>query len=422
MDDVVTFSDEEVYRYHKVLQGKLEVISKVPLNNKKDLSLAYTPGVAKICEEIAKDSHKSYDYTGRGNTVAVVSDGTAVLGLGDIGAHAAMPVMEGKCILFKMLAGVDALPICINETNPDKIVELVKAIEPSFGGINLEDISAPNCFKVENRLINELSIPTFHDDQHGTAVVALAGLINALKVVGKKISEIKVVVNGAGAAGLTCAKFYMSAGVKDIILCDSKGIIYDGRSEGMNEYKQELAKTTNLYNLDGDLSKAMVGADVFLGMSRGNVVSKQMVSSMASDSIVFPCANPIPEISPNDALDAGACIVGTGRSDFKNQLNNVLGFPGIFRGVLDVRATEINQEMNIAAAHAIASCVSDDQLSEDYILTTPLDPNVMVKEAVAVAKAAMKTGVATINVGLDEVERDARHRIERINRIFSGGY
>ncbi|MEX2750273.1 MAG: NADP-dependent malic enzyme, partial [Candidatus Freyarchaeota archaeon] len=351
---------------------------------------------------------KIYDYTVKGNLVAVVSDGSSVLGLGNVGAYAAVPVMEGKAILFKMLAGVDAFPICLSTNSPEQVVETVKRIAPIFGGINLEDIGAPSCFEIEAQLRKELDIPVFHDDQHGTAVVVLAGLINALKVVDKKLGEVRVVINGAGAAGLAVSKFLLKAGAKNLTVCDSKGAIYEGRPYNMNPYKEEVAHFTNIERREGKLSDIIKDADVFIGLSVAGVVSQEMVKSMADDAIVFAMANPIPEIMPDEALKAGAKVVATGRSDFPNQINNVLGFPAIFRGALDVRASEINEEMKIAAAHAIASLVSEDELSEEYIITSPLDPRVMPQEAAAVAEAAIKSGVARIKVDPKEVAEHTR--------------
>jgi len=410
MLDVVRYTMEEALNYHrgKLTNGKIEVKSKVPLRDKKDLSLAYTPGVAEPCKAIHEEKDRVYDFTNKGNMVAVISDGTAVLGLGDIGPDAGLPVMEGKAVLFKTLAGVDAFPICLATKDVDEIIKIVKSFEPSFGGINLEDISAPRCFEIEERLKKEINIPIFHDDQHGTAIVTLAGLINALKIVGKKISDIKVVFNGAGAAGIACAKFYMTAGVKDVILCDTRGAIYDGREENMNPYKNEIAKITNKENVRGTLADAIRKADVFVGLSVANVVTEDMVKSMADDAIVFAMANPIPEIMPEKAKEAGARIVATGRSDYPNQINNVLGFPAIFRGALDTRATVINEEMKLAAAHAITSCVNENDLSEEYIITTPLNPDVMPVEAAAVAEAAIKSGVARYKISPNEVEERTR--------------
>lgn len=378
--------------------GKIEIISKTRVRNFYDLSLGYTPGVAEPSLQILKNPSDIWKYTTKGNMVAVVTDGSAVLGLGEITPEAALPVMEGKCILFKALGGVDAFPICLNTKDPDKIVEIIKMIEPSFGGINLEDISSPRCFYIERRLRKELKLPVFHDDQHGTAVVTLAGLINALKLVGNKMEEVKIVISGAGAAGICCAKFYLSAGARDIIVCDRAGAIYEGRKENMNFAKEEIAKITNKENFNGSLKDAMKGADVFLGVSAPNIVSVDMIKSMADHPIVFACANPVPEIMPEKAKEAGARIVATGRSDYANQINNVIGFPGIFRGALDVRATEINEKMKMAAAHAISDLITDEELEEDYIITSPTDPRVMATEAESVAQAAIASGVARIKV------------------------
>jgi malate dehydrogenase (oxaloacetate-decarboxylating) len=418
MADVVKYTVEEALYYHTRRQGKLSVVAKTPLNSRKDLSLAYSPGVAEPCKLIHKDVSKVYEYTNKANAVAVVSDGTAVLGLGDIGPEAGLPVMEGKAVLFKMLAGVDAYPICIKTKDTEEIIRTVKALEPSFGGINLEDISAPRCFEIEKRLKAEMNIPVFHDDQHGTAIVTLAGLINALKVVGKRMGDVKVVFNGAGASAMACAKFYMGAGVKDVIMCDTKGTIYAGRKDGMNPYKEEMAKVTNRGGVVGTLADAIKGADIFVGLSVADVVSEDMVRSMADDAIVFACANPVPEIMPEKAKAAGARIVATGRSDYPNQINNVLGFPGIFRGALDVMAADINEEMKLAASHAIAGLVSDKELSDEYILTNPLDPRVMPIEAAAVAEAAMKSGVARRKVSPKDVAERTRYLIEEAKATF----
>ena len=381
--------------------GKIEVIPKVKVEDFYDLSLAYTPGVAEPCKAIA--SGESYEeYTVIPNTVAVVTDGSAILGLGDIGVLAGMPVMEGKCVLFKALAGVDAFPILIDSKDVENIVRTVKLISKGFGGINLEDISAPRCFEIEERLKNELDIPVFHDDQHGTAVVTLAGLMNALKLVGKEFKDIKIAMSGAGAAGIAIAKLLHHVGVKEIVMVDRKGIIHEGR-EDLNPYKREVAKF-NIHNMEGDISKALEGADVFIGVSVGNILKEEMIKRMSDDAIVFAMANPIPEIMPEKAKKAGARIVATGRSDYPNQINNVLGFPGIFRGALDVKAREITLNMNIAAAEAIAKCVSDEELSEDYIIPTPLHPDVYPKEARAVAEQAIKDGVARRKVSGEWVE------------------
>jgi len=387
---------EDALKLHRDNKGKLEVISKVSVKDKESLSLAYTPGVAEPCKEIHKDIETVYEYTSKGNMVAVVSDGTAVLGLGDIGAYAAIPVMEGKAVLFKEFAGVNAFPICVNTTDPDEIVNLVLQIEPVFGGINLEDISAPRCFEVERRLKEKMSIPVFHDDQHGTAIIVLAALKNALRLTKKKLKDIVVVVNGSGAAGIAIAKMIINVGVKDILLCDRTGIIYKGREKGMNWAKDEMAEVTNKNRKTGSLADAMVGADVFIGVSSANIVSEEMVASMNSDAIIFAMANPVPEIDPELAKKAGARVVGTGRSDYPNQVNNVLAFPGIFKGALDVRASYINEEMKLAAADALAGLISDDELTEDYIIPKAFDKRVAPAIAKAVAKAARDTGVAKV--------------------------
>lgn len=384
---------EKSLELHKKAQGKLRVECKVPLNGAEDLSLAYSPGVAQPCIEINKDYNTIYDYTAKGNMVAVVTNGTAVLGLGNIGAGAGLPVMEGKSVLFKSFAGVDAFPICLDTMDPDKIIETVKLMEPTFGGVNLEDIKAPECFYIESKLKEICNIPIFHDDQHGTAIVTLAGLINALKVVGKDIKDIHVVVSGAGAAAIAITKLLISAGIADAILCDSKGAIYEGR-EGLNEVKVEMSKVTNHNKLSGSLGDVIKGADVFVGVSAPGVLTPEMVKSMAKDAIIFACANPTPEIDPALAKEAGAAVIGTGRSDYPNQVNNVLAFPGIFRGALDVRASKINEEMKIAAANAIASLVSAEELSADYVIPSPFDPRVAPAVAQYVAKAAIETGVA----------------------------
>lgn len=394
----------EFHRKNFPGNGKIEVIPKVPVN-RETLSLAYTPGVAEPSKAIANGADPD-EYTVIPNTVAVVTDGSAVLGLGDIGPVAGMPVMEGKAVLFKALAGVDAFPILINTKDIDEIVRTVELISPGFGGINLEDISAPRCFEIEERLKERLDIPVFHDDQHGTAVVTLAGLINALKLVGKKFSEIKVAISGAGAAGIAIAKTLHSVGVKEIVTVDRRGIINEGR-EDLNPYKREIAEY-NVQGIEGGLKEAMEGADVFIGVSAGGIVTPDMVRAMADDAVVFAMANPIPEIMPEEAKRAGARIVATGRSDFPNQINNVLGFPGIFRGTLDVKAVAITPGMKLAAAEAIASVVSDDELSEDYIIPSPLHPDVFPKEARAVAEAAMKEGVAGRKVSGEWVEEHTR--------------
>jgi malate dehydrogenase (oxaloacetate-decarboxylating) len=395
---------EEALHMHRVNKGKLESKSKVPVRNARDLSLAYSPGVAEPCKEIYDKPETVFDYTMKGNMVAVVSDGTAVLGLGNIGPEAALPVMEGKAVLFKSFAGVDAFPICLNTTDVDKIVETVKLLEPTFGGVNLEDIAAPNCFAIEERLKKETNIPVFHDDQHGTAIVTVAGLVNALKIVGKKMNEIKVVANGAGAAGIAIIKLLYSYGVRDIIMCDTKGAIYEGRPNGMNAIKDEVAKFTNRDNVEGSLADAIKGADVFIGVSVAGALTSEMVQTMNNDPVIFAMANPVPEIMPDEAKAAGAAVIGTGRSDFPNQVNNVLAFPGIFRGALDARATHINEKMKVAAVNAIASLIEESELSSDYVIPGPFDPRVAPAVAAAVANAAMETGVARIKVDPEEVK------------------
>ncbi|MEG1559344.1 MAG: malic enzyme-like NAD(P)-binding protein [Clostridia bacterium] len=384
---------QESLKLHYKWKGKLEIVSKVPLKNQMDLSLAYTPGVAEPCLEIQRDESKSFDLTARWNTIAVITDGTAVLGLGDIGPVAGMPVMEGKCILFKEFGNVNAIPLCIKSKDVDEIVRTVALISGSFGGINLEDISAPRCFEIERRLKEICDIPIFHDDQHGTAVVALAAMINALKLVGKKMNNIKVVTNGAGAAGIAVIKLLQATGLKNVILCDRQGAIFEGR-EGLNEAKREMARISNFNNERGTLADVIKGADVFIGVSAPNIVTPEMVKSMNRDAILFPMANPTPEIMPDIAKLAGAAVVGTGRSDFSNQINNVIAFPGIFRGALDVRASDINDDMKIAAAYAIASLVTNEELNSDYIIPNPLDPRVGQVVAEAVKNAAIKSGVA----------------------------
>lgn len=396
---------EDALELHRDNVGKLEVRSKVPVRNSRDLSLAYSPGVAEPCLDIEKDKDLAYSYTNKGNFVAIVSNGTAVLGLGNIGALASLPVMEGKSVLFKTFGGVDAFPICLDTEDIEKVIETVKLMEPTFGGINLEDISAPACFEIEERLKKEMNIPVFHDDQHGTAIVVMAGMINALKVVGKGLDGIRVVTNGAGAAGVAIIKLLMSMGVKDVIMCDTKGTIYTGRPVGMNKSKDAIAKVTNPQTLVGSLADAMVGADVFIGVSAANMVTPEMVKTMAKDPIIFAMANPVPEIMPKLAKEAGAKVVGTGRSDFPNQVNNVSAFPGIFRGALDVRASQINEEMKIAAAYAIASLVSDEERNADYVIPMAFDPRVAPAVAVAVAQAAMDSGVARITVDPEEISK-----------------
>ena len=394
---------EESLHLHRQNQGKLAVKSKVSVKNAHDLSLAYSPGVAEPCKEIFDYPRKVYEYTMKGNTVAVVTDGTAVLGLGNIGPAAALPVMEGKAVLFKSFAGVDAFPICLDTTDVDKIVETVKLLEPTFGGINLEDIAAPNCFEIEERLKKETNIPIFHDDQHGTAIVTLAGLVNALKVVNKDITEIKVVANGAGAAGIAIIKLLIRMGVKDIIMCDTKGAIYEGRPVGMNSIKEEVAKLTNRNRVEGTLADAIREADVFVGVSVAGALTQEMIQTMNSDAIIFAMANPTPEIMPEEAKKAGARVIGTGRSDFPNQVNNVLAFPGIFRGALDVYATHINEEMKMAAVYAIADLITEKELNDEYVIPAPFDPRVAPAVAAAVARAAMETGVARRQVSPEEV-------------------
>lgn len=399
---------EEALHMHREHKGKLESKSKVRVQNGKDLSLAYSPGVAEPCKEIYDKPDTVYEYTMKGNMVAVVTDGTAVLGLGNIGPEAALPVMEGKAVLFKSFAGVDAFPICLNTTDTEKIIETVKLLEPTFGGINLEDIAAPHCFEIEERLKKEVNIPVFHDDQHGTAIVTVAGLLNALKLVNKKISEIKVVANGAGAAGIAIIKLLHFFGVRDIIMCDTKGAIYEGRTVGMNDVKNEVAKFTNSENKTGSLKEVIIGADVFIGVSAAGALSQDMVKLMNRDPIIFAMANPNPEIIPNDAKAAGAAVIGTGRSDYPNQVNNVLAFPGIFRGALDVRATHINEQMKVAAVKAIAGLIQESELNADYVIPGPFDPRVAPTVAAAVAQAAMETGVARLKVEPEEIKERTR--------------
>lgn len=396
---------DEALKMHKEHRGKVGIYSKVSVNNANDLSLAYSPGVAEPCLEIYSDDSKVYDYTSKGNLVAVVSNGTAVLGLGHIGPKAAMPVMEGKAVLFKSFADVDAFPICLGTTDIDEIVKTVKLLEPTFGGVNLEDIAAPQCFEIEERLRKECDIPVFHDDQHGTAIVTAAGLLNALKLNNKKIEDIRVAVNGAGAAGVAIVKLLLRMGVKDVILCDTKGIIYEGRPVGMNPFKDEMAKITNREKKQGTLADALVGADVFVGVSAAGAVTQEMVRSMHRDPIIFAMANPVPEIMPDEAKEAGALVVGTGRSDFPNQVNNVLAFPGIFRGALDVQAKEINEEMKLAAVNAIAGLIAAEELKPDYVIPDPFDSRVAAHVAAAVAKAAIDTDVAQRIVNVEDIKK-----------------
>lgn len=386
---------KESLKLHEELKGKIEVVSRAKVDSKEALALAYTPGVAQPCLEIQKDIGKSFDLTRRWNTVAVVTDGTAVLGLGDIGPEAGMPVMEGKCVLFKEFGGVDAVPLCVRSKNVDDIVKTVSLLAGSFGGVNLEDISAPRCFEIEEKLKAACDIPVFHDDQHGTAVITMAGMINALKVVGKKLEDVRIVTSGAGAAGIAIIKLMMSMGLKNVIMTDRTGAIYEGR-ENLNPVKEEMAKITNLNKEKGTLAEVIRGADVFIGVSAPGTLTPEMVKTMAKDPIIFACANPVPEIFPDEAKAAGAAVVSTGRSDFPNQVNNVLCFPGIFRGALDVRAGQITENMKIAAAYAIAGLVSDQELNADYILPYAFDPRVKDAVAKATAEAARKDGVARI--------------------------
>ena len=386
---------KESLRLHAEWKGKFRTVPTVPLKTRDDLSLAYTPGVAQPCLEIQKDIDKSYDLTLRGNLCAVITDGTAVLGLGDIGPEAGMPVMEGKCVLFKAFGGVDAVPLCVKTKDVDEFVNAVYLMSGSFGGINLEDISAPRCFEIERKLKEKCDIPIFHDDQHGTAVITLAGLTNALKIVGKKLEDVKIVTSGAGAAATAIVKLLLSAGAKNVVMCDRKGAIYRGR-EGLNWIKEEMAHATNPDNISGSLADALAGADVFIGVSAPGTVTREMVQTMNKDAIIFACANPTPEIFPDEAKAGGARIVSTGRSDYPNQINNVLAFPGIFRGTFDVRASDINEEMKVAAAKALADLVSDSELCEEYIIPNALDERVAPAVAKAVAQAAIDSGVARL--------------------------
>ncbi|MDW8798516.1 NAD-dependent malic enzyme [Staphylococcus pseudoxylosus] len=394
---------DDALEMHRRNQGKLQVSPKVRVTNKEELSLAYSPGVAEPCKEIHEDKRKVFEYTMKGNTVAVVTDGTAVLGLGDIGPEASIPVMEGKAVLFKSFSGIDGVPIALDTTDTDEIVNTVKLLEPNYGGINLEDISAPRCFEIEERLKKETKIPVFHDDQHGTAIVTVAGMINALRIVDKDLSDIKVVLNGAGAAGIAIVKLLYSYGVRDMIMCDSRGAIYEDRSFGMNDTKSYVARWTNRDKIDGSLSDVIKDADVFIGVSVADLLSKEMVASMADDPIIFAMANPNPEINPDVAKEAGAKVIGTGRSDYPNQINNVLAFPGIFRGALDVEATHINESMKQAAVEAIADLIKPDELNADYCIPGPFDKRVAPSVAREVAKAAMESGVARIDVNPEDV-------------------
>lgn len=408
---------DDALKLHLDYKGKLEVMSKVPVKDREALSLAYTPGVAEPCKEIHQHPEAIFQYTAKSNMVAVVSDGSAVLGLGNIGGPASLPVMEGKAVLFKCFGGVDAFPICVHTQDPDKIIDIVQQIEPAFGGINLEDIAAPNCFEIERRLKETLNIPVFHDDQHGTAIVTLAALINALKLTGKTMEELVVVINGAGSAGVAITKILLHAGAGDILLLDRKGILCVGR-EGMNWIKQEMAETTNKSKKQGDLAAAMEGADVFIGVSEANIVTEAMVNTMNQDAILFAMANPVPEIDPDLAKKAGARVVGTGRSDYANQINNVLAFPGVFRGALDVMATDINEAMKLAAADALASMIPASELKEDYIIPNPFDEQVAPTVAAAVAIAAMDSGVSRVIRSPEWVKENAKNLIQNANRQF----
>ncbi|RST35300.1 NAD-dependent malic enzyme [Staphylococcus epidermidis] len=394
---------DDALEMHRENQGKLEITPNVKVTNKQQLSLAYSPGVAEPCKEIHEDSRKVYEYTIKGNTVAVVTDGTAVLGLGNIGAEASIPVMEGKAALFKSFAGINGVPIALDTTDTQEIIKTVKLIAPNYGGINLEDISAPRCFEIEETLKKETNIPIFHDDQHGTAIVTMAGLINALKIVDKELTDIKVVLNGAGAAGIAIVKLIHAYGVNNMIMCDSKGAIYSGRNFGMNDTKTYVAKWTNKDKVEGSLEEVIKDADVFIGVSVADILTQDMVKTMADDPIIFAMANPNPEINPNEAKQAGAKVVGTGRSDFPNQINNVLAFPGIFRGALDVEATHINEDMKKAAVEAIVHLIDENELHPDYCIPGPFDKRVAPSVAKNVAKAAMESGVARIKIDTQEI-------------------
>jgi len=405
---------DDALEMHEKYVGKISIISKVQVNSMHDLAMAYSPGVAEPCRQIQKDPVLRYKYTSIGNMISVVSDGSAVLGLGNIGARAALPVMEGKCVLFKEFGGVNAFPLCLNTQDSDKIVETVKLLEPSFSGINLEDISAPRCFEIETRLKKETELVIFHDDQHGTAVVTAAGLINAMKLVGKTWTDLKVIVNGVGAAGVSIIKLLLKLGVKDIISCDSKGAIYKGRLDGMNSSKEEIAEITNKQGLKGSLNDVIEGRDVFIGVSVAGLLTKDMILKMGKNPLIFALANPEPEVAPEDAKEAGVNIIATGRSDYPNQVNNVLAFPGIFRGALDVRATDINDEMKIAAAYAIAELINEDELGYDFIIPKPFDLRIAPNVAKRVAEAAMKTNVARIKVDPAEIEKNAAELIKAV--------
>ncbi|MBE0333694.1 NAD-dependent malic enzyme [Staphylococcus epidermidis] len=394
---------DDALEMHRENQGKLEITPNVKVTNKQQLSLAYSPGVAEPCKEIHEDSRKVYEYTIKGNTVAVVTDGTAVLGLGNIGAEASIPVMEGKAALFKSFAGINGVPIALDTTDTQEIIKTVKLIQPNYGGINLEDISAPRCFEIEETLKKETNIPIFHDDQHGTAIVTMAGLINALKIVDKELTDIKVVLNGAGAAGIAIVKLLHAYGVNNMIMCDSKGAIYSGRNIGMNDTKIYVAKWTNKGKVEGSLEEVIKDADVFIGVSVADILTQDMVKTMADNPIIFAMANPNPEINPNEAKQAGAKVVGTGRSDFPNQINNVLAFPGIFRGALDVEATHINEDMKKAAVEAIVHLIDENELHPDYCIPGPFDKRVAPSVAKNVAKAAMESGVARIKIDTQEI-------------------
>ncbi|APT16116.1 NAD(P)-dependent malic enzyme [Staphylococcus epidermidis] len=394
---------DDALEMHRENQGKLEITPNVKVTNKQQLSLAYSPGVAEPCKEIHEDPRKVYEYTIKGNTVAVVTDGTAVLGLGNIGAEASIPVMEGKAALFKSFAGINGVPIALDTTDTQEIIKTVKLIQPNYGGINLEDISAPRCFEIEETLKKETNIPIFHDDQHGTAIVTMAGLINALKIVNKELTDIKVVLNGAGAAGIAIVKLLHAYGVNNMIMCDSKGAIYSGRNLGMNDTKTYVAKWTNKDKVEGSLEEVIKDADVFIGVSVADILTQNMVKTMADDPIIFAMANPNPEINPNEAKQAGAKVVGTGRSDFPNQINNVLAFPGIFRGALDVEATHINEHMKKAAVEAIVHLIDENELHPDYCIPGPFDKRVAPSVAKNVAKAAMESGVARIKIDIQEI-------------------